>query len=156
MGLFQMSERARKKLTASAGKVLGAGTVRGVFVGKAHARMTTPAAIAIGVFATAFVVAVVNGVVLFPGGIVLLLVISSIRPQRVVALTDDGVALISRSVFTGRPSKVLARLPHTVLTAPGSLAQQGPVALGPDRVTFSRKERERLLRFVAPPAPVGY
>jgi len=144
MGLFQPSERARRKLADRAAPLLGPGTVvRRVFIGRAHARFTTTVAIVGGVFVAAFVIALVLGVVLLPGGIALILVVNSVRPQRLVVVADRGVALLARSAFSSRPSTVLAQV-STGEVASALRSSSGAVAIGPDRITFSRKEREQL------------
>jgi len=151
MGLFQPSERARRKWADKAVPLLGSGTViRSVFAGRAYARFTTPVAIALGVFIGIFVVALALGVILLPGGVALLLVMNSIRPPRLVVAADQGVALLSRSSFTGRPSKVLAQLSTAEVTA-STRSGAGAVPIGPDRVTFGRREREQLHALLSQP-----
>lgn len=93
-------------------------------------------------------VALLLGVVLLPGGIALILVVNSVRPQRLVVVADRGVALVARSTFSSRPSAVLAQL-STGEVASSLRSNAGAVPIGPDRITFSRKEREQLHLFLA-------
>lgn len=152
MGLFEASERTRRKLAERSSRLLEPGSsVDGVVLGRAHARMTTPVAVLVGLFGVAFVVGLAFGVLLFPGVILLLVLASWIRPPRVVAVADRGVAVLSRSTLTGRPSKVVATLPHGGVASALRQAGGGPVPLGSDRITFSRRERARLLPLL--PAP---
>lgn len=143
---LEPNDRSRRKLAAQAEKLLEPGAaVRGVFVGKAHARLTQPVAVTLGVFGGAFLVALAYGVILIPGVLLILLVLNSMRPPRVVLLADQGVAVLSRSQLTGRPAKVVAKLPWQVLPPPAALTSGArAVVLGPDRISFSKRERARL------------
>jgi hypothetical protein len=148
---FEPSERSRRKLTAQVVELPEPGTgVRGVFLGRAHARLTTPVAVLLGLFGAAFTVALAFDVVLIPGALLLILVLDWVRPKRVVVVAEQGIALLARSQLTGRPARVLAKLPLHVLPPPSVLTSRAdPVAFGPDRVTFSKPERERLARSAA-------
>ena len=145
--MFQMSDRARRKLAERASRVLPGGTVvREAVAGRAQPRFTPPVIVVLVLYAVAMAVALALGVVLIPGGILLLLLVQAIIPQRVVVIADQGVAVLARSSLTGRPSKVVAQLPLSVLHGSQPVGGgKGRLALGPDQITFPRREHERLL-----------
>ena len=135
-----LSGRAREKGMQKASTLLPPETrLRTYAVGRGHGRMTTGAMVAGGIFLAAFVVALALGFILIPGGLLLVFVISEVRPPRAVVITDQGIGVLARSIWTGRPSKVLALLPLVPLRSP-SPSGSVVIALGPDRITFSRAE----------------
>ena len=156
---FEPSARTRRKNVKSASKLLAPGTtIRELVFGRGTFRWSTGAIVTLAVYGALFVVALALGVLLFPGFIVIIVFLHHARPPRAVVVADEGVALLARSVWTGRPNAVLALLPHYVvaLPAPGDDRQR---AIGPDVVKFSRKELARLHAAVpqpttAPPAEV--
>ncbi|HET7487017.1 MAG TPA: hypothetical protein VFJ85_03755 [Acidimicrobiales bacterium] len=130
-------------MAAKAIELLGPGTtLRGVFVGRAHRRVTGATTTVLVLFGAAFVVALLFGVIIYPGGLLLWYLINSIRPSRVVVVADQGVALLSRSWFTNKPDAVVATLPHAALDGLGMGGRD--VVIGPDRITFTKGERARL------------
>jgi hypothetical protein len=142
---FGPSNRTRRKALESASTLLGSSVyVREVGFGRAHKRWTTTATVISAIFGSAFVLALLFGVALFPGGVALLVVLHSVWPPRAVAVADQGVALLQRSVWTGRPNKVIALLPHQALVLPvaGDALTRG---LGPDTVRFKKAELARLM-----------
>jgi len=143
---FEPSKRSRRNGTRAAQRLLGPDVViREIGFGRAHARLTTSAIALVSIFVVAFIVALALGVVLIPGGLLLIVVLGLIRPPRAVVVTDHGTALLNRGIGTGRPTKVLALLAHDALPPPSALVSGiRAVPLGPDRVSFSRKEIERL------------
>ena len=138
-------------------KVLPPGTqLRNYVVGRAHARLSTGAIVGMAVFALAFVVALLAGYIILPGGLFLIYVVYAVRPPRGVAVSEQGLAVLARSFWTGRPNKVLALLPPAPMASP-TASGSVTVELGAERITFSRNEFRVLAEATAgmvPPA--GY
>jgi len=77
-------------------------------------------------------------------------------------VADQGVALLSRSAWNGKPDKVLATFPHSAFTSgwPIPPGEKATLALGAENVNVSKGEIGRLagaitsvtgLPFTAPP-----
>jgi hypothetical protein len=91
------------------------------------------------------------GTLLLPGGVLLIYIVHATRPPRGIAVTDHGAALVEKSFWNGRPSKLLAWLPPggpPLLDGPGGSTQQ--IVVGPDTVTFRRAEADRLRSLFVP------
>jgi hypothetical protein len=134
-----LSEKARNKQSAAAVALLPAGsTFRGYVVGRASARITTQAIVVSAVFAALFLVVLeVAHTVLIPGLLVIFYVAQVTRPPRGVAVTDQGLALLARSVWTGKPNEVV--------TLMGPIPVLGPeVSFGAESVKLQRAELDRL------------
>ena len=150
---FEPSTRTRRKALSAAAALLEPGVaIREVGVGRAQGRWTTATIVTIALFGAAFSIALLLGVVLIPGALVAGIVIQCSWPPRLVVIADQGVAVLSRSGLTGRPNKVLARLPHSALAVPAS-ADGRHRALGADIVKFSEKEIRRLVAALPQPVP---
>jgi hypothetical protein len=131
--------RRKRKIIRYVTKLLPPGdTVHEYFSGRADLRWTTGATVAVVLFTVAAVIAAVNGTILFPGFVLILVVFNSVRPMRGVALTNQGAALIGVSAFHGRPSRVVTRVPTNAVAA--SMDGQ-TVELGGERITVNRKDR---------------
>ena len=142
-----LSEKNRSKAAARAEALLPPGThLRSYVVGRAHARVTAGVGVVLGVFGVVFVGALLLGRILIPGGLLVFLVFNMIRPPRALVVTGQGVSLLSRSIWTGRPSGVLGSFPLGPVTVPGSGSVT--LAMGGERVTFSRTEALRLVAAV--------
>jgi hypothetical protein len=149
-----MNERGRRRGAREAEKLLGGQTpVREYVVGHGHFRMTSTAAWTIGIAACVFVgLLVVTGTLWLPGGLVIWAVVRSLRPYLGIALTDRGLAILHLSMLNNRPARIVALLPYGPVwaTSPkGSVTAQ----MGPEQVTFTRKEYDRLAAALA--IPVG-
>jgi hypothetical protein len=140
-----MSERNRDKGAAAAQDLLPAGVnLRTYLVGRGHARLTTGAVVGIVIFGLVFVVGILLGHILIPGGLLLVWVITEIMPRRGVGVTTDGsLVLVSRSFWNGRPKAQLANLAPA--TSPTTIPD-GSMTLhfGPERVHLSSGEVARL------------
>jgi hypothetical protein len=146
-----MRKRTRDRQAALVQPMLPAGsTLRGYAVGRGHARLTNTAIVVSGAFVALFLVfVVVFHVILIPGGLLLIIVINEVRPMRGVALTEQGLALVRRSMWTGRPRDVVALLGPVPLTG-------RTISFGDERVTLSSGEMGELQRaasFSGPPPP---
>jgi hypothetical protein len=150
-----MSDRTRAKGTQSAQALLPPGTVvRDYVIGRANPRLATGAIVALSIFGCAFLVALAFGTILVPGGLLLIYVIHAVRPPRPVVVADQGIAVFEKSFLNGRPTKALAMLPASVWPDIGSTGQAVTLDAGPERVSFSRREAERLRAALAQPHPV--
>jgi hypothetical protein len=146
-----LSSKARQKHSVAAAGLLPTGsTLRSYVVGRGNARLTNQAIIVSSVFAAVFVLLlVVAHTIIFPGFLVLVYVIQVTRPPRGIALTDQGMALLSRSPWSGKPNGVLALVGPMPLTA-------RQVMFGSESVTLSPAEMRLLTSaantYWAPPA----
>ncbi len=138
-----VSERNRSKGATAAQALLPTGSHLDAYVlGRAHARMTTGAAVATAAFAAVFIVGLMLGVVFIPGVLLVWFVINEIRPPRGLAVTDDGVVLMARSFWRGLPSRVMATVGEPRVE--GTPGGRTTLDVGPERVTLSGSEFERL------------
>jgi hypothetical protein len=148
-----MNERNRARAAARVEKLLGGGTpVQGFVLGHGHLRMTTAAAVTLGVFGVAFMVALALGEVIFPGVVLVWFVVRAVRPLLGVAVTHRGLAVVHISAVTGRPNRVVVLLPP-LPPWPGPVTGPATVELGPEQVRFSAKELVRLAAAVDAVAP---
>ena len=144
------SERKQRKAVSSLTGVLPAGTaVRAYAAGRANARMTRPAAYLIAGFVALFVlVAVLTGRLLIPGVLVLVILVSWIRPLRGIAASDDGVYVVSTSAWSNRPRAVVNLVSNPSLLPP-NVSWVGKTAVripfGSDVVRLRAKDYQRLL-----------
>jgi hypothetical protein len=148
-----MRKRTRDQQVARVEPMLPAGsTVRGYAVGRGHARLTSTAIVLTSVFAAAFLIfAVVFHVVLIPGILLVAVLVNEVRPMRGVALTEHGLALVSRSSWTGRPKGLVGLMGPVPLT-------DRTISFGTERVTLGSGELAELQRAAAGLAapPTGY
>jgi hypothetical protein len=116
--------------------------------GQARPRLRSAAVLTGGAFAVASAVAAAGGTILLPGGLFVLVFLHALMPPRLVVVAADGVAVLDRSLFRRRPTKVVAALTHRDLC--GYTRHLSPrkasVPLGHDWVTLPTRELERLRR----------
>lgn len=156
---FEPSTRSRQKGAAAAARLLDPGTTpREYVVGHAHARLTTGAIVAISVFSFVFLVALAMGYIIIPGGLLLIFVYQSVRPPRAIVVADQGLAVLNRSWFNGRPSKVVTLVGHPAFPVSSAVRTGNKVTfpLGDERIACSGKEYERLLAAATATAPSTY
>ena len=108
-------------------------------MGRGHARLSRGAVLAGVIFLVGFIIGLLLGYILIPGGLLLVYVFHEVRPPRAVVVTDLGLALLTRSFWRNRPEKVLALLPAAPIF-PAAGTGSVPLILGPERVTLSRHE----------------
>jgi len=98
------------------------------------------------------------GRILIPGVLLIVVVWAECRPGRDLVVTDRGLAIFHRSMFNGRPKKVIALLPLAPIYA-GTPSGPVELELGPERITLPRKEYERMANamgsFAAGPPVAG-
>jgi hypothetical protein len=148
-----MSDRMRRKGTAAAQKLLEPGTeirAYGAGVTGPYPLYTMFAVLGIAVVIYA-ALALLFGMILGPGGVVLIAIGYSINGPRAVVIADKGVALLRRSVWTSKPDRVLALLPPGVVSHAVD-EKRGPrvkIQLGPEHVWMHEREHRRLLAAAA-------
>jgi hypothetical protein len=86
------------------------------------------------------VLSLLLGSLVGPGLIVVLIVYWAFNPPRAVAVSDRGVVLMKRSLWTGKPTQVMGLLPHDVLESPQERGGYVEVLVGPERIWLSKKE----------------
>jgi hypothetical protein len=122
-------------------------------VGRGNARMTSSAIAVMGLFIAVFVlILVIAHTIIFPGFLILIYVINDTMPQRGIAVTEQGLALIGRGVWFGRPNRVVTLMGPVPITGP-------VVSFGEETVKLSAKELDVLRAAVGPayaPPPGGF
>lgn len=137
--MFSVSKRARGQMMKGMGRLVDA-DIEDTIAGRAQFRWTRGASITVGVVIAAMALAYAVGVVLVPGFLVFFGIFHSVRPPRVIALTDSEAIVASRSFLTGKPSDVVAR------SALGSFDATGrTITIGNEQITLSSGEHKRLL-----------
>jgi hypothetical protein len=140
-----MSARARVNGIKKARPLLPPGTTaRDYLAGRANARMTTGALVAISVFTVAFLVALALGTILIPGGLLLIYVVHAIRPPRAIVVADEGLAVFEKSFLNGRPTKLLALVAPAGVVLDPSMGQPVILTAGGDRINLRKGEADRL------------
>lgn len=108
----------QRKSIKAAQELIGAPKIKGYAPGRGNFRMTRGAKLLVAGFIALFAaVAIAEGRVLIPGGILLLVFAAQVRPYRAIALTDNALVVMSRSLFSGRPKQVIERIAPTALRA---------------------------------------
>src|SRR6478609_3241263 len=107
--MFTLSERARRKGIANTQKLLGQGTVHryAVAIGGPYPTTVRWGALGIWLVLTILSSAAAGGFVA-PGIAVILIALWAINPPRAVAVSDQGLLLVRRSLWTARPDAILS------------------------------------------------
>lgn len=137
-----LSEKSRKKRAADAQRLLEPGTtVRRYANGVTGPYPTnTILLILLAAIGITVVLSVLVGSIVGPGVLVGLLVYWAFNPPRSVAVSDRGVVLLKRSLWTGKPTDVMGLLPPGVLDSPQDRGGYVQVLVGPERIWLSKKE----------------
>ena len=164
-----MRNRTRSKRLQKSQELLDSGAnAHGYGIGVIGPDPRGTVAVLVVIFAVAIALAfVLFGVIVIPGlSVVLLLVALHVAIDRpaAVAVTNQGITVLTRSEVNGQPRRVLTVLPHAVLTD-GTVRRSGAYVHLPNfHLWFRKKEYERLLAAVAtnpatsqwaPPVPAG-
>jgi hypothetical protein len=86
------------------------------------------------------ILSLLAGTLVGPGVIAVLLVYWAFNPPRAVVVSDRGVVLFKRSMWTGKPTRVIALLSTAALQSPRTRGGYAQVLLGPERVWFTKRE----------------
>jgi hypothetical protein len=162
-----MTKRARSKRLRKSEQLLGAGTEgQGYGTGVIGPDPRRTDLLLVLVFAVAIALSFIFfRVIIIPGVLLVAAIHGAIDRPTSVAVTNRGIAILARSEFNGRPRKVLAVLPHGVLTDATVQRSGSYVHLPNFHLWFRKKEYERLLVAVGtrsivathlpPPVPLG-
>jgi hypothetical protein len=102
-------------------------------------------AILAGAIAVSAILAATTGAFLFPGIVLIVIIYSSIdRPVSVVT-TDDGVAVLRRSMWNGRPQRIIATLPNEACSGKAAVPSRSYVSLPGQRLWLRRGEFDVVL-----------
>ena len=152
-----MSDRNRRKHVKAAQKLIPDAHVTGYAIGRSGAQPTIVVAAMLGtVVLVSGMLIVLTGSFVLPGVLPMLIIQHYISPPRAVVIADQGVALAARSVWTGRPSKILSLMSHGYVQPVETSLGRVKVGVGNDHVWLPAKEeaivRAAVTQHVAPPA----
>jgi hypothetical protein len=141
-----MSVSTRNKRSADAQKLLEPGTIVRRYANAVAGPYPTNTILLIIAAAVAItvVLSLLVGSLAGPGILVGLLVYWAFNPPRAIAISDRGVALLRRSMWTGKPTHVMGLLPHDVLNTPHERGGYVQVQVGPETVWLSKREWDAL------------
>ena len=142
-----MRERTRSKGLKKSEQLLGSGMsarAYGIAVIGPDPRRTV--SLMVMVLAVAIALSfVVLGLIVIPGVLLVFAIFVAIDRPASLVMTNQGVAVLARSEFNGRPRKVLTVLPQGVLVD-RSVSHSGAYVHLPDlHLWFRKKEYDRLL-----------
>jgi hypothetical protein len=145
---------SQRRAMAATHAIVGEGTdVRAYATGRAQARMSVSAQWIIGIFALAFVGALVLfNVVIFPGVLVGYVLYDAIRPRRGVAVTGSAVVELRLSVLNGMPKSVITVVDHGALSEPRATQHGRTLQVSFNGETVSVTERHLQMLTEAVPA----
>jgi len=98
-----------------------------------------------GVLAVAFFSFVIYSVIVFPGVLLIWAVYVAVERSTCVVVTDEGVAILARSEFNGRPRKFVALLPPHILSDPTIERSGRYVHVAAYRLWLRKKEFDALM-----------
>ena len=141
-----MTERNRRKSVQAAQKLLPGVNITGYAVGRAG---SNPTLVVLAMLGTLVVVVgglmALTGTLILPGAIPVLLVQHALSPPRGVVVTDQGVALARRSVWTGRPAGIVSTMAHGYVQPTETSMGRVKVMVGHEPVWLPTRE-EAILR----------
>jgi hypothetical protein len=136
----------RKNALRDASQLLeGRARVVSIGIGRAKFRLTRLGAVLLAIFVIVEMIALANGTIALPGGVLLVVFVLSTMPFRVVAVADRGIALLSMNFFGMKVNEILVLLPHDVIT--NGVVKSGMthmVRFGDHDVRLNRKEYNRI------------
>ena len=155
-----MSDRTRRKHAKAAQKLVPDANVTGYAIGRSGSNPALVVAAMIGtvVLVSGLLIAL-TGTFVLPGIIPMLILQHFISPPRAILIADEGVALATRSVWTGKANKLVSVMGHGYVQPVEESLGRVKVGVGNDTVWMAKKE-EAVLRAavshqVAPPAAGG-
>jgi hypothetical protein len=137
-----LSDRSRKKRAGDAQKMLEPGTAVRRFANGVTGPYPTNTILLLVLSAVGItvVLSLLFGSVVGPGVIAVLLVYWAFNPPRALAVTDRGVVLFKRSMWTGKPTHVISLLSPGALQSAQTRGGYVQVLLGPETVWFTKRE----------------
>jgi hypothetical protein len=141
-----LSARSRKKRSADAERLFEPGTTVHRYANAVAGPYPTNTILLIILAAVGItvVLSLLVGNLVGPGVLVGVLVYWAFNPPRAIAVSDRGVALLRRSMWTGKPTHVMGLLPHEVLNTPHERGGYVQVQVGPEAVWLSKREWDAL------------
>ena len=103
--------------------------------------------------AMALATAMMFGTVMFPGVILVILAVHAMSPQRLVAVCDQGFALVDRSSFNNKPKKVIGLFGFDQLVAGERTVDHARFDLGPEELWVHKNEVANLAPAAGPSVP---
>jgi hypothetical protein len=91
-----------------------------------------------------------TGVLFVPGALAIYAVGYYVCPPRSLAVCDQGLALMDRSFWTGKPTKVVALLTHRAVTKVVKDGNRYRLELGPEHLWLSTQEELLFRQFMMP------
>lgn len=150
-----ISDRNRRKSIKAAQKLLPEAQITGYAIGRSGANPTVVVAAMVGTVAvTAGLLLALTGTFLLPGIIPMLIVQHVLSPPRGVVVAGQGIAVTHRSVWTGRPAKLVSTMAHGFVQPTERSLGRVKVMVGAEPVWMTTGE-EAVLRQAAsqhPPA----
>jgi hypothetical protein len=151
-----MNRRQRRNLDAARKLAEPGSEILAYASGSGHARLSKGF---IGV-ATCFIllfaiVLLVIHAVVIPGAVVIVVAIALLKPRRGVVLTGDAVLVFHKSIWSGRPNRLISQFPTSALMAAksaGTRSSRVNLLFGTERVSLKEREFDRLLQAAVPPA----
>ncbi len=104
-----------------------------------------------GVVVVAFLSFIIYSVIVVPGVLLIWAVYVAIERSSCVVVTDEQVAVLARSEFSGRPRRFIGWLPREVLTAANVYRSGGYVHLPTLHLWLRKKEYDLLVSVPAVP-----
>jgi hypothetical protein len=141
-----MTKRARSKGRERSERLLGVGTqAHGYCIGLVGPDPRGPAGVMVAVLAGSIALSfVVFGFIIVPGLLLLRAIFGAIDRPVSATMTNEGMAVLARSEFNGRPRKVLTVLSHAAL-ANSTIQRSGSLIHLPEfQLWFREKEYKRL------------
>jgi hypothetical protein len=114
-----MTDRNRQRGAQKAQSLLPGTRIGAYVAGRTGPNPVTVTMALLGAFAAlSAAIFVATGAFVFPGLLLILLFQYLVVPPRALVLCDQGVALLNRSVWTGRPTRVVSQMPHGTIGQP--------------------------------------
>lgn len=149
-----MRQRTRNKRLRASQTLLGSTTramAYGIGLMGPDPRQTTIYIVG-GAIVLVILFAVVAGPVVIPGVLALALIFYAIDQPAAVVVTNTGVAILTRSVFTGRPKKLLSVVPLSDVADSRVQPSGSFVELPSERIWLRKREFEFLASAARAPA----
>jgi hypothetical protein len=151
-----MSERSRRKAIQAVERLVEPGAVVAAYApGRTGPEpVRSVVGLLAGAIGVSVVIAVLTGVILIPGVLLLLVAYYVINGPRGIALANGGVVLVGRSLWTDRPNKVLTHVPYqAIASVTEDTGSRVRLNLGVEQIWVLRKEYERILMAAGLPVP---
>ena len=152
-----MNDRTRRKHAEAAQKLVPTANVTGYAIGRSGAN---PAIVVAAMLGTVVVVSgaliALTGTFVIPGILPMLILQHYISPPRAIVIADQGVALATRSIWTGKANKLVSVMGHGYVQPVEESLGRVKVGVGNEPVWMTKKEeavlRAAVTQQAAPPA----